>query len=67
MSGNIFIAIFIVCVAIFGIAMIAVYITKYRRLPINDWKPGAAWTRALIYFSFCNIVTALSGFQTPFG
>ena len=61
MSGNIFIAIFIVCVAIFGIAMIVVYITKYRRLPINDWKPGAAWTRALIYFSFCNIVTALSG------
>ncbi len=61
MSGNIFIAIFIVCVAIFGIAMIVVYITKYRRLPINDWKPSAAWTRALIYFSFCNIVTALSG------
>ncbi|MBA7500987.1 hypothetical protein ES705_03452 [subsurface metagenome] len=61
MSGNIFIAIFIVCVTTFGIAMIVVYITKYKRLPIDVWKPGAAWIRALIYFSFCNIVTAVSG------
>jgi len=41
--------------------MITVYITKYRGLPANIWKPGLAWTRAFIYFSFCNIFTAASG------
>ena len=25
------------------------------------YKPGAAWTRALIYFAFCNIISALTG------
>ena len=57
----IFVLIYIICVAIFGSFMIGIYITKYRRLPIDVWKPGAAWTRALIYFSFCNIITAASG------
>ncbi|MHA2282251.1 MAG: hypothetical protein ACXAC5_15520 [Promethearchaeota archaeon] len=41
--------------------MISVYIKKYRNLPINVWKPGAAWTRAIIYFSFCNIFIVTSG------
>ncbi len=41
--------------------MVVVYINKYRGLPIDVWKPGAAWIRALIYFSFCNIVIATSG------
>jgi hypothetical protein len=53
--------IYIICVAVFGGIMIGIYITKYRKLPINVWKPGAAWNRAMIYFSFCNIFTAASG------
>ena len=55
------IPIFITCFAIFGGIMIGIYVTKYRRLPIDVWKPSAAWTRALIYFSFCNLFTAASG------
>ncbi len=47
--------------AVFGTFLIAFYINKYKDLPINIWKPGAAWTRALIYFSFCNIVIVISG------
>jgi len=63
--------IFITCSAIIGGIMIGIYMIKYRKLPINIWKPGAAWTRALIYFSFCNIFTAASGtleqiFSRPF-
>ena len=65
------ILIFTICVAIFGSFMIGIYIVKYRKLPINVWKPGAAWNRAMIYFSFCNIFTAASGtleqiFSRPF-
>jgi len=56
-----FITIYLVCIAIFGIVMITVYIKKYKNLPVEIWKPGAAWTRALIYFSFCNIFIAASG------
>jgi len=56
-----FIPIFIICYAIFGGAMVGIYMINYRRLPIDVWKPGAAWTRALIYFSFCNIFIATSG------
>lgn len=55
------IPIFITYFVIFGGVMIGIYMIKYRRLPIDIWKPGAAWTRALIYFSFCNIFTAASG------
>ncbi len=55
------IPIFITIIAIFGGIMIGIYIVKYRRLPIDVWKPGAAWTRLLIYFSFCNIFIAASG------
>ena len=56
-----FMPIFITCIAIFGGIMIGIYVFKYRRLPIDVWKPGAAWNRALIYFSFCNIFIAASG------
>lgn len=56
-----FIPIFITCIAISGGLMVGIYIIKYRNLPIDVWKPGAAWTRALIYFSFCNIFVAASG------
>lgn len=41
--------------------MLLLYLSKYKGLSINNWKPGAAWIRALIYFSFCNIFTAASG------
>ncbi len=55
------ISIYIAVIAIFGIVMIIVYITKYRGLPKEIWKPGAAWTCALIYFTFCNIISAAVG------
>ncbi|NVM19790.1 MAG: hypothetical protein HWN80_18960 [Candidatus Lokiarchaeota archaeon] len=65
------IPIFITGISIFGVIMVILYIVKYRRLPIDVWKPGAAWTRALIYFSFCNIFIVASGtleqiFTRPF-
>ena len=56
-----FISIYITCFAIFGAFMVGIYLLKFRKLPINVWRPGAAWTRALIYFSFCNIFIAASG------
>ena len=56
-----FIPIFAIIIALFGGFMIGIYVIKYRRLPIDVWKPGAAWTRVLIYFSFCNVFTAASG------
>lgn len=55
------IGIYILAVTIFFITMIGVYLTKYRGLPIDVYKPGSAWTRALIYFAFCNIVSATTG------
>ena len=55
------IPIFITCFAIFGGIMIGIYMIKYKTLPTDVWKPSAAWTRALIYFSFCNIFIAASG------
>jgi hypothetical protein len=57
----IFIIGYITCVAIIGIVMIIVYVNKYKGIPINVWKPEVAWTRAIIYFSFCNIIIAISG------
>ena len=56
-----FIPIFIIFIAIFSGIIVGIYIIKYRKLPIDVWKPGAAWSRALIYFSFCNIFIAASG------
>ena len=63
--------IYITIVAIFGALMVGIYVIKYKKLPIDVWTPGAAWTRALIYFSFCNIIIAASGtleqiFYRPF-
>ena len=55
------IPIFIASMVVFAGIMIGIYIIKYRKLSIDVWKPGAAWTRALIYFSFCNIFIAASG------
>ncbi|MHA2226420.1 MAG: hypothetical protein ACXAC8_14520 [Candidatus Hodarchaeales archaeon] len=55
------IGIYIAAVTIFIITMIGVYLNKYRGLPIEVYRPGAAWTRALIYFAFCNIVSAATG------
>lgn len=41
--------------------MIGLYIVKYQTLPITTWKPGAAWTRAMIYFSICNLISIWTG------
>jgi len=41
--------------------MTGLYIVKFRKLPIDVWKPSVAWIRALIYFSFCIIFIAASG------
>ena len=57
----IFLVCYLSCVIIFGVTMFLFYLKKYKGLPINVWKPGAAYTRALIYFSLCNIVIAISG------
>lgn len=47
--------------AVIGAVMIGINYTQFRNLPITEYKPAAAWTRAMIYFAFCNIVSALSG------
>ncbi|MFX0178250.1 MAG: hypothetical protein ACFE85_18680 [Candidatus Hodarchaeota archaeon] len=57
----IFSACYFIFITIFVIIMIFIYITKYKGLSINLWKPGAAWTRAFIYFSFCNMIITISG------
>ncbi len=41
--------------------MIYFHFKNYKGLSYRTWKPGAAWIRALIYFSICNIVFAASG------
>jgi len=48
-------------VIIFGSLMLVLYLVKYRTLPITTWKPGAAWTRAMIYFSICNLISIWTG------
>lgn len=52
---------YIVILGFFGLALIVIYIVKYRSLPKDIWKPGAAWNRALIYFVLCNIISAATG------
>ena len=52
---------YIICFAVFGGMLVGIYILKFRKLSINVWKPAAAWNRAFIYFSFCNIFIAASG------
>ncbi len=56
-----FLLIYSIFVFIFGAIMVGIYIRNYKSLPIDTWKPGAAWTRAMIYFSFCNIIITISG------
>ncbi|MHA1473549.1 MAG: hypothetical protein ACTSRX_03960 [Promethearchaeota archaeon] len=48
-------------VSLFGIMMLVLYLVKYRRLSITSWKPGAAWTRAMIYFAICNLISIWTG------
>lgn len=59
-----FAILYLVGAASFGILMTIIYIKKYRNTPIDVWKPKIAWTRALIYFSFCNVIIAASGTLT---
>jgi len=56
-----FLNFYLIIFIIFAIVMIIVYIIRYKGLAIDVWEPGAAWTRAFIYFSFCNIIIAISG------
>ncbi|MCP4764155.1 MAG: hypothetical protein GY870_20450 [archaeon] len=55
------ITIYLAVLIISGVIFISIYIKKYRTLPQNEYKPGAAWTRALIYFSLCNIISVVTG------
>ncbi len=50
-----------IIMSIIAIILIALYITRYRKLPTTIWKPSVAWTRALIYFAFCNIISTITG------
>jgi hypothetical protein len=61
MPYSIFSIWYISIITTFGVAMIIVYIKKYKGLPINVWKPDVAWIRAIIYFSLCNIIITASG------
>ncbi|MFW9818430.1 MAG: hypothetical protein ACFFE5_02375 [Candidatus Thorarchaeota archaeon] len=56
-----FITCYIIIVAFFGSAMITLYLKKFKGLSFDIWRPEAAWIRALIYFSICNIIIAASG------
>lgn len=47
--------------AVLGVFMLIVNYAKYRDLPQTKWVPGAAWTRAFIYFAFCNLVSIGTG------
>ena len=71
MSFFIFLISYITFVSIIGTTMTIIYMNKYKGLPINVWKPEVAWTRAIVYFSFCNLTFAISGtleqvFNQPF-
>ncbi|KAL3922071.1 MAG: hypothetical protein SGILL_002401 [Bacillariaceae sp.] len=44
-----------------GAAMLVLNNMRYKDLPQTTWRPGAAWTRALVYFSGCNIFAATTG------
>jgi hypothetical protein len=47
--------------AVLGVFFFVVNYAKYRDLPVTEWKPGAAWTRAFIYFAFCNLIAIATG------
>ena len=42
-----FILIYIICSVVLGILMLFIYLNKYRGLSYNEWKPDAAWNRAM--------------------
>jgi len=41
--------------------MIGLYIKYHKGIPIDTYKPTAAWNRAIIYFIFCNIISVVTG------
>lgn len=49
----------IVCAVLIG--LLTLYGTKFRGLGYKEWKPGAAWIRACIYFCICNIISVITG------
>ncbi len=53
--------IYIAASLVVGIGMAILYWVKHKGTPIDVWKPDIAWTRAIIYFSFCNLIIAVSG------
>ena len=61
MTFLIFLACYIISIVVVTVFLIKFYNKKYKGLPIDVWKPNVAWIRALIYFSFCNIIIAVSG------
>lgn len=53
--------VYIAVLIMFEAIMLGIYLAKYRGHPQDIWKPKVAWTRALIYFTFCNIISAVTG------
>ena len=53
--------IYSVCIGVLGILLFIIYMSKYKGLPIDVWKPPVAWFRAIIYFCLCNFIMAASG------
>jgi hypothetical protein len=53
--------VYLISLLVLGISMGGLYIKKYRHLPITTWIPGAAWTRAIIYFVICNLISVITG------
>ena len=53
--------VFIAGVACFGVIMIVLYMVKYKGTPLDVYKPGAAWTRAMIFFSICYTISWATG------
>jgi hypothetical protein len=47
--------------AMVGVTMTAIEIANFQRLSQTDYRPSAAWTRAMMYFSVCNMVACSSG------
>ncbi len=57
MTLTVYIAVLITFEAI----MIVIYLAKFRGLAQDQWNPKVAWTRALIYFAFCIIISSVTG------
>ena len=52
---------YLLLLMILGIGVSIFYYKRYHHLPITTWIPGVAWTRAIIYFVLCNIISVASG------